>query len=113
MIAADILGHVTPVIDAVVDAFGVAQGWLFQTIVNPLVYHLGFGEFTEEAFEGTEWLLIGLCELVLLFLVLRPLEALIPAQRSPIRAHAGTILSTPCCTASACFLSWSFSRSIR
>ncbi|MGX9784399.1 sterol desaturase family protein [Janthinobacterium lividum] len=81
MIAADILGHVTPVIDAMVDAFGVAQGWLFQTIVNPLVYLLGFGEFTEEAFEGTEWLLIGLCELVLLFLVLRPLEALIPAQK--------------------------------
>ncbi|MEG1116949.1 MAG: fatty acid hydroxylase, partial [Janthinobacterium sp.] len=81
MIAADIVSHVTPVIDAVVDAFGVAQGWLFQAIVNPLVYHLGFGEFTEEAFEGTEWLLIGLCELVLLFLVLRPLEALIPAQK--------------------------------
>ena len=35
MIAADILGIVTPVIDAVVDAFGVAQGWLFQTVVNP------------------------------------------------------------------------------
>ena len=81
MTVADIVSLVTPAIDAVVDAFGVAQGWLFQTIVNPLVYHLGFGEFTEEAFEGTEWLLIGLCELVLLFLVLRPLEALIPAQK--------------------------------
>jgi hypothetical protein len=81
----------------------VAQGWLFQTVVNPLVYHLGFGEFTEEAFEGTEWLLIGLCELVLLFLVLRPLEAMIPRKRSRTRAPAGTIFSTPCCTASACF----------
>ncbi len=81
MIAADLGAMLQAAIDAVVEAFGVAQGWLFQSIVNPLVYHLGFGEFTEEAFEGTEWLLIGLCELVLLFLVLRPLEALIPAQK--------------------------------
>lgn len=63
------------------DWFGVAQGWLFQAAINPLVYGLGFGEYTEEAFEGTEWLLIGVCELVLLFLVLRPLEALMPAQK--------------------------------
>jgi sterol desaturase/sphingolipid hydroxylase (fatty acid hydroxylase superfamily) len=44
------------------------------------VFQLGFGEFIEDAFEGTEWLLIGMLELVLLFLVLRPLESLIPAQ---------------------------------
>ena len=60
--------------------FGMAQGWLFEAVIQPLVYQLGFGEFTEEAFEGTEWLLIGVCEMILLFLVLRPLEAIIPAQ---------------------------------
>ena len=37
MIAADIGAIVQAAIDAVVDAFGVAQGWLFQTVVNPLV----------------------------------------------------------------------------
>src|SRR5471030_2985921 len=70
-----------PIVAAVVDTFGQAQGWLFQNLVHPVVYHLGFGEFTEEAFEGTEWLLIGICELLLLFVVLRPMEALIPAQK--------------------------------
>ncbi|NVM76398.1 sterol desaturase/sphingolipid hydroxylase (fatty acid hydroxylase superfamily) [Duganella sp. SG902] len=68
-------------IDTLSDWLGLAQGWLFETVVQPLVFQLGFGEFVEDAFEGTEWLLIGVLELALLFLVLRPLEALIPAQR--------------------------------
>ncbi|SFV10800.1 Sterol desaturase/sphingolipid hydroxylase, fatty acid hydroxylase superfamily [Pseudoduganella namucuonensis] len=63
------------------DWLGTAQGWLFETAVQPLIFQFGLGDITEEAFEGTEWLLIGLCELALLFVVLRPLEALIPVHR--------------------------------
>lgn len=63
-----------------IDWLGTAQGWLFETVVQPLLFHLGWGDITEEAFEGTEWLLIGLCELVVLFIVLRPLEALLPVH---------------------------------
>ncbi|SHN17240.1 Sterol desaturase/sphingolipid hydroxylase, fatty acid hydroxylase superfamily [Duganella sacchari] len=63
------------------DWLGIAQGWLFETVVQPLVFQLGLGEFVEDAFEGTEWLLIGVLELALLFLVLRPLEAMLPAQQ--------------------------------
>jgi sterol desaturase/sphingolipid hydroxylase (fatty acid hydroxylase superfamily) len=63
------------------DWLGTAQGWLFETVIQPLLFHLGWGDITEEAFEGTEWLLIGLSELVLLFIVLRPLEALIPVHQ--------------------------------
>jgi sterol desaturase/sphingolipid hydroxylase (fatty acid hydroxylase superfamily) len=62
------------------DWLGLIQGWLFETVIQPLVFQFGFGEHVEEAFEGTEWLLIGVLELALLFLVLRPLESLIPAQ---------------------------------
>ena len=63
------------------DWLGAAQGWLFETAIQPLVFQFGFGEFIEEAFEGTEWLLIGMLELFLLFLVLRPLEAMIPVHK--------------------------------
>ncbi|OFA08833.1 sterol desaturase family protein [Duganella phyllosphaerae] len=63
------------------DWFGAAQGWLFETVIQPLVFQLGFGEYIEEAFEGTEWLMIGVLELLLLFLVLRPMEALIPVHK--------------------------------
>jgi sterol desaturase/sphingolipid hydroxylase (fatty acid hydroxylase superfamily) len=64
-----------------IDWFAVAQGWLFESLVEPFLYHTGLGAYTEDAFEGTEWFLTGLCELVALFLVLRPLETLLPVQK--------------------------------
>jgi sterol desaturase/sphingolipid hydroxylase (fatty acid hydroxylase superfamily) len=67
-------------IATLVDAFSFVQGWLFETLINPFIFHVGLAEFTEEAFEGTEWFLIGVCELALLFIILRPLEALIPVH---------------------------------
>jgi sterol desaturase/sphingolipid hydroxylase (fatty acid hydroxylase superfamily) len=63
------------------DWFALAQGWLFESIVEPFLYHAGMGEFIEDAFEGVEWFLTGVCELAALYLVLRPLEALVPAQK--------------------------------
>lgn len=62
------------------DWLGMAQGWLFEAVIQPFIFHFGFGDVTEEAFEGTEWLVVGLAELVLLFVVLRPLEALFPVH---------------------------------
>lgn len=62
------------------DYFAAVQAWLFETVVQPLLFWSGLGEFTENAFEGTEWFLIGVCELILLWLVLRPLESLIPVH---------------------------------
>jgi sterol desaturase/sphingolipid hydroxylase (fatty acid hydroxylase superfamily) len=67
-------------ITTLVDLFAQVQGWLFQSVIAPFIYLTGLGEFTEQAFEGTEWLLVGVCEVVLLFVLLRPLEALLPAQ---------------------------------
>ena len=63
-----------------IDLFGDVQGWLFEHVLSPFMFVSGLGGFTEEAFEGTEWFLIGLVEVAALYLVLRPLEALIPAQ---------------------------------
>lgn len=60
--------------------FATVQAWLFEAVVQPLLFWSGLGEFAENAFEGTEWFLIGVCELALLWLVLRPLEALIPVH---------------------------------
>jgi len=62
------------------DWFAFLQGWLFESLVEPFLFHSGLGEYTEDAFEGVEWFLIGACEVAALWLVLRPLEAVIPAQ---------------------------------
>ena len=67
-------------ISTLVDVFSFVQGWLFETVVNPFIYHAGLAGFTDEAFDGTEWFLIGVCEVALLFLILRPLEALLPVH---------------------------------
>ena len=67
-------------IGAFVDLFAGAQAWLFETLVQPLVFALGLGEFVEEAFTGTEWFLVGVCEMLALFIILRPLEAWIPVH---------------------------------
>lgn len=66
--------------ETLVDWFGLMHGWLFQAVVQPAIFQFGLGEFTEQAFEGTEWFLIGVCELVVLFIVLRPLEVWMPVQ---------------------------------
>jgi sterol desaturase/sphingolipid hydroxylase (fatty acid hydroxylase superfamily) len=62
------------------DWFGIVQGWLFQSVVEPFMFVAGLGEWTEDAYDGVEWFLAGLCELAVLFMVLRPLESLIPVQ---------------------------------
>ena len=60
--------------------FAIVQGWLFETVVQPFLFWADLGEFTENAFEGTEWFLIGILELGLIWLILRPLEAWIPVH---------------------------------
>jgi len=60
--------------------FALVQDRLFEAVVQPFLFWSGLGEFAENAFEGTEWFLIGVCEIVLLWLVLRPLEAMMPVH---------------------------------
>jgi sterol desaturase/sphingolipid hydroxylase (fatty acid hydroxylase superfamily) len=62
------------------DNFAALQAWIFEGFVQPFVMQIGLGEFVENAFEGVEWFLYGVCELVLLFVVLRPMEALMPVH---------------------------------
>jgi sterol desaturase/sphingolipid hydroxylase (fatty acid hydroxylase superfamily) len=68
-------------IQFLIDLFGGAHGWLFEHVVEPVVFASGLGAFTEEAFEGTEWFMVGMVELAALYLVLRPLEALLPVHK--------------------------------
>ncbi len=63
-----------------IEQFATLQGWLFQALVQPALTLLDLGAFAEAAFEGTEWFLVGVLEVALLYALLRPLEALLPAQ---------------------------------
>ena len=66
--------------DFLSDLFGTAQQWLFETLVQPLVFGLGFGNLLEDAFDATGWLLVGLIEIAVMLLVFRTLERWRPAE---------------------------------
>jgi len=50
------------------------QGWFFETAVQPLVYAVGLGGWTEDAFDATGWLLVGLIQILVLVAVIGPLQ---------------------------------------
>ncbi|MFZ6657010.1 sterol desaturase family protein [Undibacterium sp. TJN19] len=62
------------------DLFTNLQAWIFETIVQPAMFYLGLGEFVEDAFEGVEWFMLGVLQLTILFIILRPLEAWVPVH---------------------------------
>ncbi|HQR22124.1 MAG TPA: sterol desaturase family protein [Burkholderiaceae bacterium] len=68
-------------IDVLTTAFTGLQAWLFETCVQPLLYATGWMRFQETAYEATEWFLLGVIQIGVLYVVLRPLEALFPAER--------------------------------
>nr|WP_233101971.1 sterol desaturase family protein [Variovorax sp. IB41] len=56
------------------DLFSALQGWFFETAVQPLVYAIGLGGWTEDAFDATGWLLVGFIQIVVLLAVIGPLQ---------------------------------------
>jgi sterol desaturase/sphingolipid hydroxylase (fatty acid hydroxylase superfamily) len=61
--------------------FGEVHGWLFQSVVLPIVQWSGLSVYTEDAFDGTEEFLFGALQVLLLAAVLMPLERRFPRER--------------------------------
>ena len=58
--------------DTLSDAFGLAQQWLFEAVLQPLMFHLGLGNLLADGYRATGWLLVGLIQIaVMLALILR------------------------------------------
>ncbi len=60
--------------------FTELHSWVFEALVQPSLYQMGFMNWDERAYEGTELFLIGAIELVLLWAIFRPLEKLAPVE---------------------------------
>jgi sterol desaturase/sphingolipid hydroxylase (fatty acid hydroxylase superfamily) len=67
-------------IEALADAFDATQLWLYETLVQPLVFGLGGGNLLEEAFAATGWLLVGLIQIAVMLLLIRALERWRPVE---------------------------------
>ncbi|MCY0386387.1 sterol desaturase family protein [Robbsia sp. Bb-Pol-6] len=57
------------------------QTEIFTTIVEPLFYKVGLMDYDEDTYDALYWFIIAICEIGLMYAVLRPLEALWPAER--------------------------------
>ncbi|MEY4442826.1 MAG: hypothetical protein RL442_1826 [Pseudomonadota bacterium] len=56
------------------DGWADLQDALFQSVVQPLAFGLGFGGILEQAFEATGWFMVGVLQLLIMVVLLRPLE---------------------------------------
>uniref|UniRef100_UPI0035B0EE55 sterol desaturase family protein n=1 Tax=Hylemonella sp. TaxID=2066020 RepID=UPI0035B0EE55 len=72
--------------DFFVDAFDAVHQWLFETLVQPLVFAIGLGNRLEDAHSGTGWLLVGLLQLAVMLAVIAPLQRWRPVE--PVRDRA-------------------------
>lgn len=68
------------------DAVGRVQQAVFESVVQPLGYALGFSNVLEEAFEATGWMLIGVLEIALIAVVIGALQRLRPFEPVTDRA---------------------------
>ena len=68
-------------INVLTQAFAETQGWLFEALVQPLVYHFGLMAYVEDAHEAVGTVLLGTIEIVLLYALLKPLEAWRPIEQ--------------------------------
>lgn len=67
-------------LDALTDLFTGVHAWLFEALVQPALFQLGFMTYAEPAFDALEIALLGVLEIGLMLLLLRPLESWRPAE---------------------------------
>ena len=68
------------------ELFAVAQQWLFEAVVQPLMFAGGLGNLLEDGFAATGWLLVGLLQLLIMLTVIRALERWRPVEPVTDRA---------------------------
>lgn len=74
-------------IEPLIQAFDAAHLWLFESVIQPLLFYTGASRLIEDAYDGTMWLLIGLLELLFIVGVIgllqtwRPVEPLLDKQQ--------------------------------
>lgn len=70
--------------------FSTVQQWLFEGLVQPLMFGLGMGNLLEDAYDATGWLLVGLIQIAILVAVIGPLQRWRPVEPVTDRATIRT-----------------------
>ena len=75
---------------SLVDAFSSAQQWLFESLVQPLMFSLGFGNLLEDGYTATMWLMLGVLQILVLVVVIGRLQRWRPVEKVTDRATIRT-----------------------
>ena len=76
--------------DTLIGLFDSVQQWLFEQAVQPLLFAFGFGNFLEDGFNATAWLLVGVLQIIILLAVIGPLQHWRPVEPVTNRATIRT-----------------------
>jgi len=69
----------------IVEWFNSWHQWLFEQVVQPLLFRMEWMSLDELAYDWTHLFLLGLLEVILLWAIIRPLEIWLPVERWPDR----------------------------
>ena len=67
-------------LDAFASAFSLVQMWLFEALVQPLMFLFGMASLLDDGYAATGWLLVGLLQLLVLVVVIGPLQRWRPVE---------------------------------
>ena len=66
--------------DWLTNTFSGVQAWLFEGLVEPVMFVLGIGNFLEDAYAATAWFLVGMIQIIVLLAVVGPLQRWRPIE---------------------------------
>lgn len=68
------------------DLFATVQQWLFESLMQPLLFGLGLGNLLEDGYRATGWLLVGLLQIGVMLTLIHALERWRPVEAVTDRA---------------------------
>jgi sterol desaturase/sphingolipid hydroxylase (fatty acid hydroxylase superfamily) len=77
-------------IDFLTEMFSSVQGWVFEFLLQPVMFAIGMGNLLVDGYAATGWLLVGVLQLVVLVAVIGPLQRWRPVDVISDRATVRT-----------------------
>ena len=72
------------------NGFDAAQQWLFESVMQPLMFAMGLASHLESGYEASGWVLVGLLQLVVIAAGIGPLQRWRPVEAVTDRATVRT-----------------------
>lgn len=77
--------------DWITGIFATLQGWLFETLVQPVLFALDMGSLFEDAYVATAWFMLGVIQIIILLAVIGPLQRWRPVEGMPSPSERASI----------------------